>query len=76
MMNVVHADIGGKPAQDARQVIVRTAVQEPHHKNPNLRASPDHAPRQALSHLFRADARHRSDQLIGAIPLTMQRVWG
>jgi hypothetical protein len=41
-----------------------------------LRTNPDHAPRQALSHLFRADARHRSDQLIGAIPLTMQRVWG
>jgi hypothetical protein len=27
MMNMVDADIGGKPAQDARQVIVRTAVQ-------------------------------------------------
>jgi hypothetical protein len=40
------------------------------------RTSPDHAPREAFSHLFRAGARGRSDQLIGAIPLTMQRVWG
>lgn len=27
MVDVVHPDIGGEPAQDARQIIVRTAVQ-------------------------------------------------
>jgi len=38
--------------------------------------SPDHASREAFSELFRAGTHHRSDQLIGASPLTMQRVWG
>src|SRR5579872_3380092 len=37
--------------------------------------SPDHAPGDAFSHLFWAGARRRADHLIGAIPLTMQRVW-
>jgi hypothetical protein len=27
MMDVVHADIGRKPAQDARQVVMRAAVE-------------------------------------------------
>jgi hypothetical protein len=39
-------------------------------------ASPDHAPREAFSHLFRVGARHRSAHLIGAISLTVQRVRG
>jgi hypothetical protein len=39
-------------------------------------ASPDHASREGFSQLFRAGTHHRSDQLIGASPLTMQRVWG
>ena len=39
-------------------------------------ASPDHAPRGAFLHLRRGGARHRSDRLIGANPLTVQRVWG
>jgi hypothetical protein len=37
-------------------------------------ASPDHASREPFSHVFGAGARDRSDQLIGASPLTMQRV--
>ena len=40
------------------------------------RLNPDHAPREAFSPLFHAGARHRCDHLVGASPLTMQRVWG
>src|SRR5579859_4612818 len=41
----------------------------------SIEPNPDHAPRDAFSDLFRAGARHRADHMIGAIPLTMQRVW-
>jgi hypothetical protein len=40
------------------------------------RAHPRLYPRGAFSHQFRTNARDRSDQLIGVIPLTMQRVRG
>ena len=49
---------------------------ETEYKQVCMTISPDHASREAFSELFRAGTHHRSDQLIGASPLTMQRVWG
>src|SRR4029078_4692108 len=41
MMDMVHADIGGKPAQDNWQVIMRTAVQPGFVKIPAFITSPE-----------------------------------
>ena len=43
---------------------------------PPYSLGPDHAPREAFSQVFCAEARHRSDRLIGLSALAMQRVWG
>jgi len=41
MMDVVHADIGGKPAQANWQIIIRTAVQPGFVKIPTLVMGPE-----------------------------------
>ena len=41
MVDMVHPDIGSEPAQDARQVIMRTAVQRRLMKIPALVTGPE-----------------------------------